>query len=97
MADSKRLGTACDSQPAAARDILADLSIKATTRQRTRLRIQTVNDAGWPHARLSIPTDEIVVHLTLSLTELEYAVAAMVDARDALTALYEPSALRVVS
>ena len=71
-------------------------SIKATTRQRTRLRVQTVNDAGWPHARLSIPTDEIDVHLTLSLTELDYAVAALIDARDALRELYEPGYLQVV-
>ncbi len=65
--------------------------LNVSTRERSRLRVRTVNDATWPHLRLSAITSHGELELTFGPDDAHYLAEALREAADDLAALYEPA------
>ena len=59
--------------------------------EKTRLRVRVVNDALWPHLRLTAITSHGDIDLTFGMDEAHYLASAISAAADELAGLYEPS------
>jgi hypothetical protein len=59
-------------------------------RERSRLRVRVIHDAGWPHLRLTAITSHGDIDLTFGLDDAEYLQKAIASGVDQLAALYEP-------
>ncbi len=59
-------------------------------RERSRLRVRVIHDAGWPHLRLTAITSHGDMELTFGLDDAHLLAAAVTAAADELANLYEP-------
>ena len=73
------------------------IHLNIAQKERSRLRVRVIHDAGWPHLRLTAITSHGDMELTFSLDDSHLLAEAVREAADELAALYEPAApIRVV-
>ena len=60
-------------------------------KERSRLRVRVVHDAGWPHMRLTAITSHGDIDLTFGLDDAYLLAQAVEAAANELAAAYEPT------